>query len=408
MEDGMSGDDNGFAGLGVSGFFIERLRERSITAPMEIQRRVVPRLLAGERVMFSSPTGTGKTLAYLIPVFQNLMEDGGTAKGPEALILAPTYELCSQIKQEADFLAAGRLTTSLLIGSAVLGRQIDSLRKDKPRVVVGNGGRILQLAKMGKLRLFPRFLILDEADRLTAEELYGETRELVSLIRSSPQTAACSATLPEKCRARLVPLMGDSIAVEETGENEVLRGKIEHWAFFCEERDKIKLLRAFLAALRPRKTLVFTARGAQVGNIVSKLQYHGIPALGLFGDMDRKLRKQAMDDFRRGRAAALVASDLAARGLDIPGISHIVSLDIGEDPDIYVHRCGRTARAGKRGVMASFGDEAELRRLAKLEKKLGIVVYPKELYGGKLMAPPMDNGAGRDDRGASALPLRRG
>jgi superfamily II DNA/RNA helicase len=354
----------------------------------------MPRLLAGERVMFSSPTGTGKTLAYLIPVFQKLLEgagDNGAAGGggPEALILAPTYELCSQIKQEAEFLTAGRFAVSLLIGSAAPGRQIDALKKDKPRVVVGNGGRILQLAKMGKLRLSPRFLILDEADRLTAEELYDENRELVSRIRSSPQTAACSATLPEKCRARLIPLMGGStsIAVEETGENEVLRDKIEHWAFFCEERDKIRLLRSFLAALRPRKTLVFTGRGAQVGNIVSKLQYHGIPALGLFGDMDRKLRKQALDDFRRGRSTALVASDLAARGLDIPGISHIVSLDTGEDPDIYVHRCGRTARAGKRGVMASFGDEAELRRLARLEKKLGIVVYPKEFYDGKLRAP---------------------
>jgi superfamily II DNA/RNA helicase len=356
----------------------------------------MPRLLAGEQVLFSSPTGTGKTFAYLIPVFQQLMEsaapeDHARPQGPEALILAPTYELCSQIKQEADFLAAGagRLKTSLLIGSAAMNRQIEGLKKDKPRVVVGNGGRVLQLAKMGKLRLSPRFLILDEADRLTAEELYGEIRELASLIRSGPQTAACSATLPEKCRERIIPLMGDSrgIAVEETKENEILRDKIEHWAFFCEERDKIKLLRSFLAALRPRKALIFTGRGAQVGNIVSKLQYHGISALGLFGDMDKKLRKQAMDDFRRGRCTALVASDLAARGLDIPGISHIISLDTGEDPDVYVHRCGRTARAGKQGVMASFGDEFELRRLAKLEKKLGIVVYPKELYGGKLRAP---------------------
>jgi superfamily II DNA/RNA helicase len=183
------------------------------------------------------------------------------------------------------------------------------------------------------------------------------------------------------------------VAVETSAGNEILRDKIEHWAFFCEERDKIGLLRSFLAALRPRKTLVFTGRGAQVGNIVAKLQHHGIPALGLFGDMDRKLRKQAMDDFRRGRSTALVASDLAARGLDIPGITHIVSLDTGEDPDVYVHRCGRTARAGKKGVMASFGDEGEMRRLAKLEKKLGIVVYPKELYGGKLRAPEPESHA---------------
>jgi superfamily II DNA/RNA helicase len=399
----MNVDDNGFAGLGVSPFFIDRLRERNITAPVEIQRRVMPRLLGGEQVLFSSPTGTGKTFAYLIPILQKLLEGSEGAApggGPEALILAPTYELCSQIKQEAEFLTAGAggFRISLLIGSAAMGRQIDSLRKDKPRIVVGNSGRVLQLARMGKLRLWPRFLILDEADRLSSEELYDGTRELVSLIRSRPQTAACSATLPEKCRDRLIPLMGggNTIAVEETPENEILRDKIEHWAFFCEERDKIKLLRSFLAALRPRKTLIFTGRGAQVGNIVSKLQRHGVPALGLFGDMDRKLRKQAMDDFRRGRSTALVASDLAARGLDIPDISHIVALDTGEDPDAYIHRCGRTARAGKRGVMASFGDEAELRRLSRLEKKLRIVVYPKELYGGKLMAPPQETGLERN------------
>jgi superfamily II DNA/RNA helicase len=384
-------DDGGFGALGVSPFFIDRLKERSIARPVEIQRRVVPRLLAGERVLFSSPTGTGKTFAYLIPIFQKMMESGPEGNSPEALILAPTYELCSQIKQEAEFLAlgAGRFKISLLIGSAALGRQIDALKHDKPRVAVGNGGRILQLARMGKLRLSPRFLVLDEADRLTAEELYGETRELISLIKSNPQTAACSATLPDKCRDRIIPLMGggNGVSVEETRENEILRDKIEHWALFCEERDKIRLLRSFLAALRPRKALIFTARSGQVGNIVSQLQYHGVPALGLFGDMDRRVRKQALDDFRRGRSTALVASDLAARGLDIPGISHVISLDTGEDPDVYVHRCGRTARAGKRGVMASFGGEAELRRLAKLEKKLGIVVHPKELYGGKVRAP---------------------
>jgi superfamily II DNA/RNA helicase len=184
--------------------------------------------------------------------------------------------------------------------------------------------------------------------------------------------------------------------VEETHENEILRDKIEHWAFFCEERDKIGLLRSFLAAVHSRKAtlrvLVFTGRGAQVGNIVSKLQYHGIPALGLYGDMDKKARKQAMDDFRRGRAPVLVASDLAARGLDIPDISHIIALDTADDPDAYIHRAGRTARAGKRGIMATFGDEGEMRRLAKLEKKLGIVVYPKELYGGKVCAPEVENG----------------
>jgi superfamily II DNA/RNA helicase len=405
-----SNDDDGFVGLGVSPFFISRLKERGIRTPEEIQRRVIPRLLRGERVLFSSPTGTGKTFAYLIPMFQKMMEPAAVSGGgyntdragqapqtkfpAEVLILAPTYELCSQIKQEAEFLLSGAASfkVSLLIGSGALSRQIETLKKDRPRVLVGNPGRVFQLAKMGKLRLGSlRFLVLDEADRLSSDELFGETRELVSLIRSE-YTAACSATLPDKCRERLLPLMGErnSISIEETRTNEILRDRIEHWAFFCEERDKIGLLRSFLAALRPRKALVFTGRGAQVGNIVSKLRYHGISVIGLYGDMDKKARKQAMDDFRRGRSAVLVASDLAARGLDIPDVSHIISMDTGADPDAYIHRAGRTARAGKRGIMATFGDEAEMRTLSRLEKKLGIIVYPKELYAGKVR-PPMDH-----------------
>jgi superfamily II DNA/RNA helicase len=405
-------EEDGFAGLGVSPFFIERLKEKGIGSPVEIQRRVIPRLFKGERMLFSAPTGTGKTFAYLIPAIQTLLEvlagdvspgsakAGGGEHGPGALILAPTYELCSQIKQEADFLVRdavpglgengpGRpFKISLLIGSGALSRQIETLKKDKPRVVVGNPGRVLQLAKMGKLRLGRlRFLVFDEADRLTADELYGETRELAALIRGDYLSAACSATLPDKSRERLLPLMGGPVSVEEDRENRILRDKIEHWAFFSEERGKIGLLRSYLAAVHPKKALVFTGRGAQVGNIVSQLQFHKIPALGLYGDMDKRNRKQAIDDFRRGRAAVLVASDLAARGLDIPDITHIVALDMGEDSDAYIHRSGRTARAGKRGIMATIGDEGDLRNLARVEKKLGILVYPKELYRGKVCSP---------------------
>ncbi|AEF84612.1 ATP-dependent RNA helicase [Treponema primitia ZAS-2] len=387
----MSNEDGGFSGLGVGPFFIERLKERGIREPVEIQKRVIPRMLRGERALFCSPTGTGKTFAYLIPILQTLMEGDGTARGPAALILAPTYELCSQIKQEADFLLQETpFKASLLIGSAAMGRQIDMLKKDRPLLVVGNPGRVHQLAQMGKLRLNLQFLVFDEADRLTAEELYGDTRDLCSLIRGDPLSAACSATLPVKCRDRILPLMGEPVFVEESAENVILRDMIEHWAFFSEERDKIGVLRSFLAAAHPRKALVFTARTAQVGNIVTKLQHHKIPALGLFGDMDKKMRKQAMDDFRSGRALVLVASDLAARGLDIPDLTHIIALDTGEDPDAYIHRAGRTARAGKRGVMATIGDEGDLRNLSKLEKKLGIAVYPKELYGGKVCVPEAD------------------
>jgi superfamily II DNA/RNA helicase len=401
---------NSFSDLGTALFFTGRLAERGITAPTEIQRMTIPRILSGASVLFNSATGTGKTFAYLIPLFQNLFLGGNSPERtdlpgpgnpggwPRLLICAPTYELCSQIKGEADFLlrdlpgdGTGNPRVSLVIGAAAMSRQIEAIKKDKPQVVIGNPGRLLQLARMGKLRLKAvEALVLDEGDRLTADELFAETGELVSMVNSGRQTIACSATLPPRSRERLLPMMNDDPCILASENSEVLRGAIEHWALFSEEREKITVLRSFLAAVASAKVLVFTARPWQVGNIMSQLQYRHLAAGALHGDMDKKLRKQALEDFRRDRTRILVTSDLAARGLDISGVTHIVALDVPETGDAYIHRSGRTARAGKRGVMVTIGNEAELRRLAKLEKKLGIVIYPKVLYRGKIMAPPED------------------
>ncbi|MDR3170260.1 MAG: DEAD/DEAH box helicase [Treponema sp.] len=407
-----------FTDLGTDPFFIQRLSARNIYQPTEIQQRVIPRLLAGENLLFRSATGTGKTFAYLIPLFQRFLipgsmdvKDGNAARsgpGPVILILAPTYELCSQIKQEADFLVHEAVHTqdavqglgpfhapvqvSLIIGSANMSRQIDGLKKERPAVVVGNPARLLMLARMGKLRL-DRIgaLVLDEGDRLTVEELAGETGDLLKRVNSRRQSAACSATMSASSRERLLPLLGGTAAFEETEEQEILRERISHWALFSEGRRKINTLGSFLMATGAKKALVFTNRGGQVGNIVSQLQYHRVPAVGLYGAMDKKHRKQAIDDFRAERARVLVSSDLAARGLDIPGISHVIALDVSRDPEVYIHRAGRTGRAGRRGIMVSIGDGEEMQDLAGLEKKLGIVVYPKVLYRGSICAPEPQN-----------------
>jgi superfamily II DNA/RNA helicase len=406
--------------LGVLPAFSDCLEERGIRFPTEIQARIIPGLGAGESLIFSSPTGTGKTFAYLLPLLQKLLSlpadgpGGRQASGPALVICAPTYELCSQIKGEADLLLtrlkgvpefqAVSPRCALLIGSVSLSRQIEGLKKDRPLAVVGNPGRLLLLARMGKLKLkAAEALVLDEGDRLVSDELFPETGELVAFIQNSRksgraagglQTAACSATISAKSRGRLLPLMGslskggvNGIIIEETVENEVLRNQVEHWAFFCESRRKTGLLRSFIAAADPKKALVFTGRGGDAGNIAARLQHHKLAAGCLWGDMDKKSRKQALDDFRSGRVRFLVTSDLAARGLDISGITHVISLDSDGDADTYIHRAGRTARAGKRGVMVTIGDEAELRRLEALEKRLGITVYPKELHGGRIVSP---------------------
>jgi superfamily II DNA/RNA helicase len=430
---------NDFANLGTSPFFTGRLSERAITNPTEIQRLVMPRILSAENLIFCSSTGTGKTFAYLIPLFQLFLESFQKPEGaanrplnPVMLIAAPTYELCSQIKQEADFLlkdmrgsagAAGiaastqederpdprcspslqpphgsaaavasatpapfpPVKAALRIGSAAISRQIDTLKKDKPALIIGNPGRLLQLARMGKLKLNRiQYAVLDEGDRLIQDDLFPETSELMGALPPERLTVSCSATMQLKNREKLLPFMGASPAFAEASGNEILRDLIEHWAFFSEDRGKIGALRSLIAALDPRKALVFTSRNDQVGNIVSQLQFRHIAAAGLTGALDKKNRKQAMDDFRSGRIKVLVSSDLAARGLDIPNIGLALALDLSPDPEAYIHRAGRTGRAGKHGIMAVIGNEQEMHRLAAIEKKLGIVVYPKALYNGRV------------------------
>ena len=402
---------NTFETLGIEMPFIEKLKERSIVKPTAIQDIVIPRLFAGKDTVFRSATGTGKTFAYLLPVLQQIAKTRG--QGLAALICAPTLELCSQIKAEVDFLTD--LPTSLLIGSVQLDKQIENLKKERPVIAVGNPGRLLVLAKMGKLKLQNlHFLILDEADRLTANELFDDTKEFLSRINRGqgrnvgnsgidneepPRTglcvAACSATVGGKTRALLGPLF-ENAEIAESDDHEILRERIEHWAFFSEKRRRVQTLRSLLAALRGKKSkfraLVFTSRGDDAGRILSQLQYHHMAATGLFSKAGGKPlasgdRKAALDAFRSGKADVLVSTDLAARGLDIPNLGCVIALDVPEDKEVYIHRAGRTARAGKRGIMATIGDETQMRLLASLEKKLKIRVQPKELYMGRVCVP---------------------
>jgi superfamily II DNA/RNA helicase len=401
-----------FLALGLDPRLGERLLEKRIREPLGIQKLVIPRLGAGESLIFRSPTGTGKTFAYLLPMIDRLLKDAGPddpGHDPLALICAPTYELCSQIKGEADFLLRDSplKKAALIIGQANLSRQIEALKKEKPQIIVGNPGRLLLLARMGKLRFKRlRFLVLDEGDRLCADELFEETGEAARLC-SHPGLvrAACSATFSPKSLERIGALFsqdGGEAAFVTEDEN-ILRTMMEHWAIFSPQRRKIQVLRSFIAAADSRgslqkspakqakksgmKALIFTSLGGQVGNILSQLQFHHLPAGGLWGDMNKKNRKQALDDFRAGRIRFLVTSDLAARGLHIEGLSHVIALDTAADPGAYIHRAGRTARAGRRGIVVTIGDEEEMRLLAGLEKKLGIIVYPKELRQGRILAP---------------------
>jgi len=391
-----------FSELDISPVLAEHLASRGITAPTKVQKEVIPILSSGSSVFFRSETGTGKTLCYLLPTLTRYLAEGEKIS-PWMLIIAPTHELASQIKGEAGALtkAAGiDGGAGLLIGGAPLKRQIETL-KAKPAVVVGGPARLLELIRLKKLHASRvKAVVLDETDRMLAPEMRDILREILSTLPREAQYIACSATL-SKYHANLLSAMlppGEDgkqreIASVDLPPEDVLKRNITHWAFFSEGRDKIENLRKFLVAENPAKALVFTSIVGQVENIAARLAHRKVSCAGLHAKLDKVGRKKAIDDFRAGRIQVLVTSDLAARGLDIPDITHVIQLDVNENEDFFVHRAGRTARAGKSGINAVFGDEVELRKLARVEKRLGIVIYPKILWGGAVRTPEQEEDA---------------
>lgn len=375
-------DDITFSNLGLKESIIQILSKLDISTPSLIQQKTIPEVLQNKNVVFESETGTGKTFAYLLPLIQNL--ENCKSNEDKIIILAPTYELASQIKLTASQVTS--LKASLFIGGTPIKRQIEVL-KDKPQIIIGNPSRILELIHLKKLKTSNvKALVLDEADRLVSVEIADETKKLISTIPCDAQFIACTATLNQNTKHTLKGLFSNLSEIILPKED-ILSKKITHYALFAESRDKISTLKSFILAENPEKLLVFTSRADQVENIAQKLQYKKVDCMTLHAKTDKKERKAAIDRFRNGKCRILITSDLASRGLDIPGITHIVQMDLPSNEDFFVHRSGRTARAGKSGINVVIGDEYEMRKYAALEKKLGLKVYPKMLYKGKLVNP---------------------
>ncbi len=358
----------------------EKLKLQNILEPTPVQSEVIPQILEGDNVLFQSETGTGKTFAYLLPLLNKVDEK---RPGVQILITAPTFELCSQINSACKSVCDYK--TVLLIGGVPLKRQLENL-KASPFIAIGTPARLVELIRLKKLKTEKIFAaVFDETDRLIKKELYDSTSELRNVLAKPGifgpvQIISCSATLDKKTKL----FFADSKSIIMPEEN-ILKKKITHWAIFAERRDKIETLRKFLCAENPQKALIFTSRTDQIENIRSKLAYKGIKCAVLFSKADKVERKKAIDSFRSGKEKFLITSDLSSRGLDILNISHVIQMDLPEDEDFFVHRSGRTGRAGKDGINVVIGDEMEMRRYAALEKKLGLTVYPKEIYGGKVL-----------------------
>ncbi len=354
----------------------EKLAALNITNPTAVQNEIIPQILEGKDILFQSETGTGKTFAYFLPLI-NKIEENDDIQSPKIIVIAPTIELASQINSACKTVSSRK--SALLVGGAPLKRQIEIL-KEKPQIIIGTAARLNELIRLKKLKVDKIIaIVFDETDRLVKKELYDDTAELKNLMPQNCQIIACSATLNNPTKKFFYGI--DSVTLEP--EN-ILKDRITHWAIYAETRDKIDTLRKFLLAEKPTKALIFTSRADQVENIYNKLTYKKIECVCLHAKTDKQKRKSAIDRFKSGKEKILVTSDLAARGLDIQEVSHIIQMDLPNDEDFFVHRCGRTARAGKKGINVVIGDEYEMNHYAQLEKKLGLCVYPKEIYNGKV------------------------
>ncbi len=355
------------------------LSKMGITEPTPVQSEVIPRILDGENVIFQSETGTGKTFAYLLPLVQRLGDVADHQK-VRIIIVAPTFELASQINAACKSISAYKC--ALLIGGAQIKRQIEVL-KEKPEIIIGTAARLVELIRLKKLKVDGiKAIVFDETDRLVKKEAFEDTSNLRNLMPAGTQVIACSATISKPAKIFFADAQNVVMPAED-----VLKKRITHWAIYAESRNKIETLQKFLAAENPKKSLIFTSRADQAENIYNKLTYKKIECLCLHAKTDKQERKAAIDRFRSGKCEILITSDLAARGLDIPNITHIIQMDLPDDEDFFVHRSGRTARAGKTGINVVIGDRYEMQHFAALEKKLGIVVYPKEIRNKKIVAP---------------------
>ena len=365
----------------------QSVQELGFSSPTPVQSEVIPKITNGENVLFQSDTGTGKTFAYLFPLISkldNLESNKSLNSNVKIIILAPTFELASQINTACK--SVSDMKTALLIGGVPIKRQIELL-KEKPQIVIGTASRLVELIHLKKLKIENLLaVVFDETDRLLKKEAISDTSDFRNLLAPETQIIACSATLNKQTKI----FFADSKNIIMPPEN-VLKEKITHWAIYAENRDKIDTLRKFLAAQKPEKALIFTSRADQVENIFNKLTYKKVECSCLHAKTDKQQRKNAIDFFRRGKTPVLITSDLAARGLDIPDIQYIIQMDLPQDEDFFVHRCGRTARAGKTGINVVIGDEWEMHHYAKLEKKFGLTVYPKEIHNGKVIKPTIND-----------------
>jgi ATP-dependent RNA helicase RhlE len=366
----MTTSQNDFKSLRVGENLRRALRDVGYTEPTPIQSQAIPHLLQGRDLLGIAQTGTGKTAAFALPLLQRLDEERSSAKPrrPRALILAPTRELALQIHEELG--RYGRylsLRHTYIFGGVSANPQIKALAQGID-VVVATPGRLLDLAGQRKIDLSEvSVLVLDEADRLLDMGFVRDVKRIVAMTPKTRQSLLFSATMPKEVVSLAREILKDPIRVD-VSPKEVTVTEIDQRVVMVGTSDKQRMLEHLLRDDEVSRAIVFTRTKHGANRVAKKLERAGIGAEAIHGNKSQNARQRALSNFKNGDAWVLVATDIAARGIDIDAVSHVFNFELPHEPESYVHRIGRTGRAGATGAAWSLVDPSERGRLRAVER----------------------------------------
>ena len=359
-----------FAGLELAQPLLRAISDEGYTAPTPIQAKAIPPLLDGRDLLGVAQTGTGKTAAFALPLLHRLTQNGSKLQPikPRALILAPTRELASQIGDSLrSYSRHMALRSTVVFGGVSIKPQIKALANGV-HVLVATPGRLLDLMNQGKVRLDGvETYILDEADRMLDMGFIRDVKKITAAVPRRRQTALFSATMPKSVQGLADSLLMDAVRVEVTPAASTPE-KVKQRVLFVAKDKKRALLGELMVDTDKSRVLIFTRTKHGANRVAKHLDQIGVEAAAIHGNKSQGARERALKNFRNGRLRALVATDIAARGIDVNGISHVINFDLPIEPESYVHRIGRTARAGATGMAISFCDPEECAYLAGIEK----------------------------------------
>lgn len=360
---------------------LENLEVLGFKTPTPIQSGAIPAVLEGRDLLGIAQTGTGKTAAFALPMIQHLLKRKPATKDPRALILVPTRELATQIHTNIEAYAKNlSIKSTPIFGGTSQGPQAKAIHAGLD-ILVATPGRLLdllgqELVKLDRIEM----LVLDEADRMLDMGFFEDIERILKVLPDNKQSMFFSATMPTIVQKLAREILNNPLKVEIAPQGTSAEN-IDQKIIFCKKEDKFQLLRKIIKEVKPELAIVFTKKKDSAEKVKEYFRFHKMPAVIIHGDKDQTDRERALKLFKEKSMKVMIATDVAARGIDIPDVSHVINFELPMEAESYVHRIGRTARAGNTGIAITFCDDSEkpiIERIQKLIKK----PIPTETYKG--------------------------